>query len=165
MAKKKNPNHRPTDYEGEKTINKVREYIDSCEDEEKQLVRQSNSEKGYEMYENKLVVNLPTIEGLAVYLKVCRDTIYEWERNHTAFSYILGELRAKQARELIRKGLSGEYNSTIAKVLLTKHGYRDESNVDLTSKGESLNKESKEKGDQVINNFINGNSTGNNKER
>ena len=54
----------------EEILHKTREYIDSCEDEDRQLVKQSNEGKGYEMYENKIKVNLPTIEGLALYLKV-----------------------------------------------------------------------------------------------
>jgi hypothetical protein len=56
---------------------------------------------------------------------VNRDTIYDWETKEPEFSDILGKLRAKQAHMLITNGLSGDYNPTIAKVLLTKHGYRE----------------------------------------
>lgn len=122
---------RPTDYQGKKTIKKVQEYLKGCEDTERSLIK-SSSEKGYEMYENKIVVNLPTIEGVAIFLKISRETVYEWEKIHKDFSDIIGELRAKQAQALINKGLSGDYNSTIAKVLLTKHGYRD--SQELTGK-------------------------------
>lgn len=117
------PAGRPTDYSKE-TIEKTRQYIDSCEDiEEQQLT--GLSLKGTELYKNKLKVNIPTIEGLAFYLKVHKDTIYEWRKVYSEFSDLIGELLAKQARELISKGLSGDYNPTIAKVLLTKHGYRE----------------------------------------
>lgn len=88
-------------------------------------MKQANEEKGYEMYDNRLKVKLPTIEGLAVYLGVHRDTIYEWSKLYPEFSDILEELRATQADRLMNNGLSGDYNSTIAKVLLTKHGYND----------------------------------------
>lgn len=115
---------RPTEYK-EDILVKAKEYIDSCEDEETQKVKQSNNNKGYEMYYNKIKVNLPTIEGLAVYLEISRDTIYDWEKKYKEFSDIIERLRAKQANALINNGLSGDYNATIAKVLLTKHGYRE----------------------------------------
>jgi len=100
---------RPTDY-NEKMLDKVKEYINSCTDTE---------------VKNKIKVKLPTIEGLASYINVNRDTIYEWCKVHKAFSDIIESLREKQVESLINNGLSGDYNSTIAKVLLAKHGYRD----------------------------------------
>lgn len=128
---------RPPIYDGQNTINKVKEYLESCVDEDIQLVRQSNSEKGYEMYENKLKVHLPTIEGLASYLEVRRDTLYDWEKKYPDFSDILDEVRKQQAQKLIDNGLAGTYNPTIAKVLLTKHGYRE--GQELTGKdGEAI---------------------------
>jgi len=113
---------RPTKY-SKKILQKTQEYINSCEDQERQIVKQSNAEKGYEMYDTKLVVKLPTIEGLAVHLRINRDTIYTWCQDHKEFSDIIEELKAKQADRLLNNGLSGDYNPTIAKVLLTKHGY------------------------------------------
>lgn len=118
---------RPTDYNKD-IVKKVKQYLeDSVDDEIQQTI--GMSAKGTELFKNKVIVNIPTIEGLAVYLSVHRDTIYEWEKEHKEFSDILAKLRAKQATELINKGLSGDYNSTIAKVLLTKHGYRDSQEV------------------------------------
>ena len=114
---------RPLEY-NEEMVTKAQEYIDSCEDESEQELT-GLSVKGTELYKNKLKVNLPTIEGLAFYLEVARETIYDWERKYPEFSDILGRLRVKQARSLINNGLSGDYNPTIAKVLLTKHGYRE----------------------------------------
>lgn len=134
MAKKRG---QPTLYSKE-VLGWAREYIDEAQDENLQLVRQANSEKGYEMYENKLKVNLPTIEGLALHLNVNRDTLYEWEKIHKEFSDILAHLRAEQAKRLIDNGLSGDYNPVIAKLLLMKHGYAEKTETDLTSKGEKL---------------------------
>ena len=117
------PGGRPTDYSQEILDNTLK-YIELSEDkEEKQL--SGLSVKGTELYKTHYKVNLPTIEGLAYYLKVNRDTIYEWCKKHKEFSDIIESLKAKQAQELISKGLSGDYNPTIAKVLLTKHGYRE----------------------------------------
>ena len=135
MEETKHAGGRPTEYSQE-ILNKTVEYIDSCEDEDIQKVKQSNSEKGYEMYENKLRVNLPTIEGLARYLKVSVKSLYNWEKEHEEFLQVMGDLRAKQAESLINNGLSGDYNPTIAKVLLTKHGYRE--GIDQTTNDKDI---------------------------
>ena len=142
---------RPTEY-SPATLKKAKEYLATCEDEE--LERGSDIRPLY-----KIRVKLPTIEGLAVYLGVSRDTIYEWENVHEEFSDILASLRAEQADKLINNGLSGDYNPTIAKVLLTKHGYRE--GIEQTGKdGEPLmNDETKKKSKTAIASFLNrGNS-------
>lgn len=79
---------------------------------------------------DKLKVNLPTIEGLALYLEISRSTLYLWQKEHKEFSDIIEILQQKQAQVLINNGLSGNYNPTIAKVLLTKHGYTDKQEID-----------------------------------
>lgn len=113
---------RPTKY-SKKTVDQALEYMDQCQDEDVQVVRQANEEKGYEMYENKLKVKLPSIEGLAAHLKVHRDTLYKWAEEYKEFSDILEQLRVVQAERLINNGLSGNYNPTITKLILSKHGY------------------------------------------
>ena len=86
---------RPVEY-NESYVSKAQEYLDSCEDVNEQLVRQSNSEKGYEMYENRMKVELPSIEGLAVFLGVHRSTIYDWKSKYEEFSDIIEKLQAEQ---------------------------------------------------------------------
>lgn len=81
---------------------------------------------------------VPTIEGLAVYLHVSRDSIYEWVKSNTTFSDIIEDIRAEQARTLVNKGLSGAFNSTITKLMLNKHGYVEKNETDLTSNGETI---------------------------
>ncbi len=129
------PAGRPTEYNA-KILVKANEYLSSCEDEEiQQLV--GMSQKGTELYKNKVKVMLPTIEGLALHIGISRETVYDWEDKYTEFSDIIKDLRAKQAVSLINNGLSGDYNPTIAKVLLTKHGYRE--GIEQTGKdGSSL---------------------------
>jgi hypothetical protein len=112
---------RPTDYRGLETLLKANKYIDSCQDEQYQLTKLDGNNST--SYENKLKVKLPTIEGLAVYLEVRRSTIYDWKEKYEEFSDIIERLQSIQAEKLLNNGLSGDYNSTIAKVLLTKHGY------------------------------------------
>lgn len=121
---------RPTDY-NEEILTRSIEYIDSCEDESRAVVTMQGD--GYTKYDEKLVVKLPTIEGLARYLKIHRSTLYAWQKEHSEFSDIIEELQQKQAERLLSNGLSGDYNSTIAKVLLTKHGYTDKTEVDQKS--------------------------------
>lgn len=87
---------------------------------------------------------LPTIEGLALELNISRDTVYDWEKVpeatdnnaedvelHLQFSYIVSNLRSKQAYKLIQNSLVNRYNPTIAKLILSgKHGYIEKSEVD-----------------------------------
>ena len=105
---------RPTLYSDEK-LKKAWTYIASCKDNIK-------SKK----------VRLPKAEGLAIYLKVSRDTLYEWAKIHKEFSDILEGINQEQIERLIKKGLSGFYNSTIAKLVLAKHGYKEESKQELS---------------------------------
>lgn len=120
---------RPTSFTPE-MVSKAREYVDSCEDKIEDVI--SGQSEKFTSYKQKTTVRLPTIEGLAFFLKIHKDTIYEWEKIHDEFSDVINDLRAKQAERLINMGLSGDYNPYIAKVLLTKHGYNDKQEVENT---------------------------------
>ncbi len=113
---------------------KARLYIQECEDYEYDY-HKTRGEKS-DGYERIIKVKLPTVEGLAVFIDVARSTLYKWKEEDKEFSDIIDKLLEKQADMLITKGLSGDYNSTIAKVLLTKHGYRE--GVDQTTNGKDL---------------------------
>lgn len=98
----------------------VKEYIDDC---------------------TKFEDVVPTIAGLSLAVGVTRTTLYDWaneksERYHEEFSYMLGDLLAKQERELLANGLQSVWNPVITKLMLAKHEYTDK--VDHTSKGEKL---------------------------
>ncbi len=82
-----------------------------------------------------------SIEGLAEYLGITRPTIYDWESqvDKPEFSYIVEQVRQKQSKTLVNKGLKGDFNSSIAKVMMSKHGYHDKTETDITTKGESIN--------------------------
>lgn len=93
----------------------------------------------------RLRVNLPSVAGLAVYLGVARQTVRDWanqgeqedaEDLYVEFSTIVETVLAEQELRLSSKGVSGEYNSVISKLLLTKHGYSDKQ--DITSGGERI---------------------------
>jgi hypothetical protein len=83
---------------------------------------------------------VPTVAGLACVLGVVRDTCYTWAKDETKpeFSDILGELAQKQERVLIARGLIGEFNAPITKMMLTKHGYSDKVENDHTSSDGSM---------------------------
>lgn len=83
---------------------------------------------------------VPTQEGLSEYLEVTLSTVKLWgsDGKHPAFSATLEKLKAKQARLLISGGLGGEYNSTIAKLMLHNHGYSDKATTDHTSSDGSM---------------------------
>lgn len=117
MAK---PGH-PTKYNA-KVLEKAWTYIATCKDSD------GISKK----------VRLPKAEGLAIYLDVSRDTLYEWAKVHPEFSDILEAINKEQVERLINNGLSGFYNSTIVKLVLAKHGYKEETKTDITSGGEKI---------------------------
>lgn len=101
----------------------TKKYIDSCEDSYDRIVKSTG--KKSVVYEHKYRVKLPTLEGLAYFLHINKDTIQDWKKKHAEFSVLIDDLLAKQAERLVNNGLVGDYNPTIAKVLLTKHGYRE----------------------------------------
>lgn len=115
---------RPSEYTPELLV-KAREYLDSCLDIE-------------EDKENRIhkKVNIPSKAGLALAMGVARETLYDWARKYPEFSDIMEEMGAKQEIALINNGLSGNYNQTITKVILTKHGYRE--GIDQTTNDKDL---------------------------
>lgn len=124
---------RPTEY-NEEIITKTEEYIKQCVDdiEEYHKTRGDKSDT----YERIVRVRLPTIEGLAVYLKVGKQTLYDWEKVNPKFLDVMNDLRNIQADRLINNGMNGDYSPVIAKVLLTKHGYRE--GIDQTTNDKDM---------------------------
>lgn len=114
------PAGRPTNYTPE-LLEKAKEYVAQAVTE-----ALANSPEG----------GLPSIAELALYLDVNRDTLYEWGKQHEDFSDILKKLLTAQEMRLTDNGLSGKWNSTITKLMLTKHGYTDKQ--DITSDGKAI---------------------------
>lgn len=127
---------RPTLY-GPEILERAEGYLQYAQDEWETFERpQIKDGAVIDSLDVRKKVKLPSIEGLAVYLDVTRECLYEWAKVHEEFSYILEKVKALQAETLINKGLSGDYNPTIAKLILTKHGYTDKQ--DITSDGKAL---------------------------
>lgn len=104
---------RPTDY-SEEILDKAREYLLNLPQDE--------------------VIH--SIEGLSDYLCIARSTIYDWasQEEKKDFSDILGKILVKQGKSLVNGGLNGKLNSTITKLILTKHDYRDEVKKEIEGK-------------------------------
>lgn len=156
---------RPPTY-GPKILAHAKAYLKLCSNslvEEIDEPEEDDPEVGTEIKEryNSLTryhTRLPTKGGLARFLNVHRSTLYEWAAAHEEFSDIMEALGAEQEDRLIQGGLHGTYNSTISKVLLTKHGYADRQEV-TGADGEKLFTPDKETSALVagaLNHFLNG---------
>lgn len=84
---------------------------------------------------------VPTVAGLALHIGVSRAVIYDWEKKPDVdpeFLDILNAIKEWQEIKLVNGGLTSQFNSVIAKMMLTKHGYSDKQEIDHTSGGEKL---------------------------
>lgn len=71
----------------------------------------------------RLDVNLPSIEGLALYLNVNRDTLYSLAKRHENYQLALQRVKVQQRLRLINQGLAGNYSTSIACLMLRmNHG-------------------------------------------
>lgn len=71
---------------------------------------------------------LPSIEGLADFLDVNTDTIYEWRDKYPQFSDTIKKIAAKQKKQLMNDGMYGgkEVNAAMAIFLLkVNHGMKE----------------------------------------
>lgn len=123
MAKAKKKVGRPTKYDP-KFIKSVEKYLEEHKDDvfdyHKTMGEKSDS------YERRVQVKLPTLKGFARYIGVNESTIYEWDKTYPGFSKSLDDIRTEQHDRLVNAGLSGDYNPTIAKLVLsTNHGYSE----------------------------------------
>lgn len=75
---------------------------------------------------------IPTVAGLACYLGVSRSSVNKWaveDKSEGGFSDIVEGILSMQEFKLVNGGLKGDYNPTIAKLLLSKHGYADKAEM------------------------------------
>lgn len=69
---------------------------------------------------------VPMVVGLCQYINRSRSIIYDWAKDEDKrFSDILEQLKELQELVVFSRSLKGEYNSTMAKLMLVKHGYTD----------------------------------------
>jgi len=125
---------RPSEYKKE-YITKVDEYLESRQDE----VFEFHKTRGVKSdgYDRKVNVKLPTIEGFAIFINVSKKTLYNWRDENPKFLHALEKIEVEQKRRLLDSGLSGDYNSTIAKLILSSnHGMTEK--TDITTGGEPM---------------------------
>lgn len=106
---------RPTDYT-EELLQKAEEYINSCPDV------------------------VPSVVGLCLHIGIAKSTCYRWiEEGNDEFKDIVDTVSSQQEQKLVTNGLTNEFNASITKLMLTKHGYTDKTETDVTTKGKSIN--------------------------
>ena len=78
---------------------------------------------------------VPSAVGLCRVLGIVPSTLYLWgsDEDKPEFSYILADLQATQERILLNMGLDGTYNSNIVKLMLGKHGYKEQKDTSLSN--------------------------------
>lgn len=91
-----------------------------------------------EKYLKEYQTAIPSKQGLALYLKVSDVTIDTWETKHPDFLGTLQTIKHIQFVKALDGGLTGEYNSTIAKLVLHNHGLSDKTEVDNKSSDGSM---------------------------
>ena len=98
----RHPGGRPTDYT-EEILDLAQDYVDNCPD------------------------NVPTIVGLCKHIGRGSTTVYVWrdDPEKAEFRDILLQVMDNQHCELVNKGLIGEFNPAVTKMILTKHGYSE----------------------------------------
>lgn len=131
---KKNKGGRPLEYSPD-YVGEAYKYLERCQDIEDEF-HKTRGEKS-DTFERTLTVQLPTIEGFALFLKVSVKSLYSWSEQFPEFLQALETIKATQKERLIEKGLSGDYNPTIAKLILSSnHGMVER--VDKTTDGKPL---------------------------
>lgn len=122
-----------------KTIEKAKGYLEQCED------KTHFTDKGGVSYTD---VRLPSMAGLAKHIGVHKDTIYSWCKEEAELydkelvqqiSVIVKEINTEQEIRLLNGGLGGIYTPKIAGMIMSKHGYSEKTETDITTKGEAVN--------------------------
>jgi hypothetical protein len=124
------PAGRPSTYTDE-VIQKAYDYIDN--------------------YSSKYGDEIPSVVGLSIVLERARDTMYAWRDDveKPEFSDILDIVNAVQQKVLLNKGLNGQFNSNMTKLVLGKHGFHEKQDVGLTTpEGVNFNLNFGSKGDE-----------------
>ena len=77
---------------------------------------------------------VPSVAGLACYLGVNKQTLYNWGDNHPQFLDTLDRCKERQEKLALMGGLTNEFNASIVKLLLANHGYSDRQQLEHSGK-------------------------------
>lgn len=137
-------------------IEKAKTYLGTC------YTKPITTDRGALSYTE---VNLPTVVGLALYLGINKDTVYDWCKEEgfkelelvkdeagvlrnvpdttsqlrAEFSDIVKEIEQEQEKWLINYTAGGIYQPKLSSMMLAKHGYAEKTETDITSQGEKIN--------------------------
>ena len=77
---------------------------------------------------------VPMVAGLAIHMGRSRSTVLLWAKDEEKpeFSAIVMKIQAAQERELANNGLSGDFNPSITKLMMGKHGYKENRHTEHT---------------------------------
>lgn len=81
---------------------------------------------------------IPTIAGMALFMGLNRNTLYDWKADFPGIARVVDNLQAQQEVLLLANGLMSVYNSTITKLVLNKHGYAEKTQQDNISSDGSM---------------------------
>lgn len=81
---------------------------------------------------------IPSAAGLACWLGIAKSSVYLYGEQDQEFSDTLCAIQAKQEVVTLNRGITGDFNSTIAKLVLANHGYSDKVQQDHTSSDGSM---------------------------
>lgn len=86
--------------------------------------------KAWDYIDNYAPHVIPSAIGMSMVLNVDESTLYAWAKDEDKeFSQILAKCKSAQHFTLIEKGLTGDFNSNIVKLVLGKHGYSDKTAI------------------------------------
>lgn len=139
-------------------IEKARGYLATCH------ATPIETEKGGVSYVD---VHLPKVVSLALMLGINKDTVYNWCKDiegedntlRQEFYDIVKEVNAKQEEMLMDKGLGGLFQPKTTGMLLSKHGYSEKIETDITTGGEKITSENQTLANLAIAKFLHGNPT------
>lgn len=83
---------------------------------------------------------VPTAAGLALAIGVSRKTVFNWvNANREGMAELYETLLATQERILVNRGLTGEFNQGVTKMMLSNNfGYSDRQQFDHISSDSSM---------------------------
>lgn len=139
MLEHPNLGGRPTKLTQE-LLDKAKSYLETCVDIP---IEKDNGHISY------VQVNLPKVVSLARFLEINKDTVYEWCKEYEGdneeteylrqeFSVIVKEVEEAQEERLINNALGGLYQAKTANMMLSKHGYSEKRETDITSNGQTI---------------------------
>ena len=73
---------------------------------------------------------VPSVVGLCKVINRSKSSVYRWaEEENSEFWDILRAINENQELVTFNRALTGDYNASIAKLLLGKHGYSDKQEI------------------------------------